>query len=647
MKTIKHLFTILIFFLLLFIYIPNVKADEITFYSIKASVGATESEVGINYHTNSDHSKLYLSLNENMSDAVEFVPEQHVWEKGIVSNDPKTGFQARYVCQVNISNLLLDTDYYYQIKADNASSSIKHFKTTKTSKTTFGVLCDTQASGSNFKYSDQLVEKLATINPDINFFMIAGDIVDRGGYEEQWTNFDQYMPTLNGQYLQATVPGNHELYHSSQSSYIDESIYNEYYNNPKNGTEERPNSTYYFMYNNILFIMLDTMHRSNGDNLFEEQKAWFKQVVMNNPAEFIIVVTHPGCYSAGAYNDDAKQMKSVWRDTFEEYGVDLAISGHEHIYLRTKPLYQDKVNEEKGLTYVIGGCAGAKHYSGKTNDLFEVLLENDNPNGTYCGSIIEVVDNKLTMSYYDMFGNLRDSFTLYSKKHVDQTFTKEEFIDSLQVTYNRTTRYNVLSWDARAYGIFKQINIYMTHLDATYERYIGPTSNEQKVGLGIPNKDYNYKITFFDYDGNEYYTEIDVHNDQVALRPSDFALTVNEIENCKYELEISYNDKTLDEISLDLKYKDKTYSFKNHKLLIELNEEINLSKIEITLLYDFYGEGAEITLSEDDLELTLNLLEHQTPNNSKSGCFSSGAISLIITMFSLLGLSLIISKRRH
>lgn len=672
MKKLSKLLFIIVFIILFTLSFSfKIKADDIVFYSIKASVGETADSIGIIYHTNVENSTVKISKNSNMTSSITITPVVHEWSKAKVKNDDNTGFKSRYVCLANVSNLDLDTTYYYQIESGSVKSKINQFKTAKTTKTTFGVLCDTQASGSNFQYSDQLVEKLASINNDINFFMIAGDIVDRGGYEAQWTNFDTYMPKLNGKYLQATIPGNHELYHSNASDYVDESIYNEYYNNPKNGPAERPNSTYFFKYNNILFIMLDTMQRSNGNNLYDEQIAWFKQVVMNNPADFIIVVTHPGCYSAGAYTSDASIMKSKWRNVFEEYGVDLAISGHEHLYLRTKPLYQDKINEEKGLTYVIGGCAGAKHYSGKSNELFEVLLESDNPIGTYCGSIIEVINNELTMSYYDMYGNLRDTFKLTSRKTVDESFTPEDFIKSLKVTFNEKTKRNILSWDTKAYGIIKQINIYMTHLDATYERYVGPTSNEQAIGMGIPNRDYNYKITFYDYEGNEYKTEIDVINDQIALRPSDFKLEIVETTDLNYDFSFSYEDKGLSEISLELEYNNKTYSFDdNKKLTLTLDSEIDLNEIKINLLYDFYGEGSMAELTKDDVELTTNLLEHKnenepindnppiepntnsdtpTNNNSscKKGCKKQKDLALLVlSTISILGLSIMIYKKK-
>ena len=646
MKQFKKILIITIFILLLLFTRTFIFAEEISFYSIKASVGENATSVGINYHTNTENSKLYLAKSATMANATEYTPTQILWGKGTTSGDPKSSFANRYVCSVNITGLDINTDYYYQIRDGSAESKINHFKTPKSEKTTFAVFCDTQASGSNFQYSDQLAQKLTSINQDISFFMIAGDIVDRGGYEEQWNNFDTYMPYLNGEFLQATIPGNHELYHSSQATYVDESIYNKYYNNPKNGTAERPNSTYYFKYNNVLFIMLDTMQRSNSQNLYDEQIAWFKDVVMNNPADFTIVVTHPGCYSAGAYASDASIMRSKWSTVFEQYGVDLAISGHEHVYLRTKKLYQEKVDEDRGLTYVIGGCAGAKRYTGKNNpDLFEVYLESTNPMGTYTGSIVEIVNNKLTMSYYGSDGELLDQFELTSKKIVDPDYTIDEFMDSFSVYYNNKTRRNILTWDKRGYGKIKEMDVYLTHLDVTLNTYVGPSSNELAIGMGTPNKDYHYEITLKDYDGNVYYKTIDVINDQVALRPSDFKLDIKESEQYVYELTFTYNNKNLSEIALDLIYKGKDYTFSEGILTLRLNEALDLNELNIELLYDFYGEGSLAEISIEDMTVTTDLIidevepidpEPVDDTPKTSSCF--GANGIFISLFSFMSI---------
>jgi len=636
-KTIKILITILSFILLM--NIVHVKADTNYCYNLRASVGETPNEARINYHSSVSTTKVRFGKDSTLSTYTEYTPTSYLWGKGMTNNEEITVFQDRYICQVNIDGLELNTKYYYQVVYENASykSEICSFKTATSDNTVFGVLCDTQASGSNFKYSDQLVDTLRKINSNINFFMIAGDIVDRGGYESQWINLDTYMPILNHQYLQATIPGNHELYHSSATSYIDESIYNVYYNNPKNGPVERQNSTYYFKYNEVLFIMLDTMQRSNGNNLYIEQAEWFKNVVRNNPSDFIIVVTHPGCYSAGSYTGDASIMKGKWRDLFEEYGVSLAISGHEHLYLRTKPLYQDKV-DTNGITYLIGGCAGAKHYSGKNDpELFEVLLESDNPMGTYCGSIVEVVGDTLTLSYYDLYGNLRDQFSIKSKKQVVDDFNINNALDSLKVEYNEKSRRNVLSWDKSLYGYIKDINVYIEHLDVTTSKFVGPISNELPLGIGTPNRDYTYVITLIDYNDVKYTRTINVINNPVALKPSDFQINVNELSKYEYQINVTYDAKKTEQINLTLVYDGKQFTMdENNYYTLKLDSKIDLTKINLKLLFNFYGNGEMMEVENSNLSISSNLLDHEENNKSTdSSCFGGIAIAGFISMAAL------------
>lgn len=104
---------------------------------------------------------------------------------------------------------------------------------------------------------------------------MTGDQVDRGGYEQQWIDYYNYVPSL-GNFLQATIPGNHEYYFSSNGSYISNEIYNQFYNNPTNGPIDRLGSSYYFVWDQILFIMLDTV---KTDYNVAQQQEWFRNVV--------------------------------------------------------------------------------------------------------------------------------------------------------------------------------------------------------------------------------------------------------------------------------------------------------------------------------------------------------------------------------
>ena len=641
----KKIFFAFLFLSLLLLVPLKVHAEEVKFYNIKTSVGVNATSAGINYHASVSGSKVQLSTSSTFNTYTELTPGERTFEKGATNNEDRTIFPSRYVCTLDIGNLLLNTTYYYRIVKDDTYSKTCSFRTAKTTKTTFGVLCDTQSSGSSFLQSDELVKKLVQINPDINFFMIAGDIVDRGGYEDQWDYFDQNMPYFNSNYLQATVPGNHELYHSSLASYEDASIYNVYYNNPKNGVAKRLNSSYYFIYNDILFIMLDTMNRSNGDSQYEEQNAWFKQVVENNKHSFLIVVTHPGCYSAGAYSGDAQIMTGHWRSLFEEYGVDLAISGHEHIYLRTKKLYENKVDNSKGVTYVIGGCAGTKRYSGTNNpELFEVLLESDNPSGHFCGSIVEIEGDTLSFKYYDMYGNLRDSFSIETKNKISSSFDVNEFLNNISVRYDDKTRRNYIVWPNDAYGHLKYVDINIEHLNANLTKFIGPASNEVAVGIGTPTRDYRYNCVFTDYEGHTYEKVIEVHNDTDSYRPKDMKLQVTETSKGNYTFDATYDDNGWEQVRFELIVSGKTYRFdQNNHLEVELPHTLSEDDITLHLVYEFFGSADESTFTKDNMTITLN---HTKDEDKSSGGCKFGFVALM-PLLALSCISVILFKRKH
>ena len=168
---------------------------------------------------------------------------------------------------------------------------------------------------------------------DLKWVMKGPEVVD---------GVEQAAVTLNyGNFLQATIPGNHEYYFSSNGSYISNEIYNQFYNNPTNGPSDRLGSSYYFVWDQFLFIMLDTV---KTDYNVAQQQEWFRNVVKNNPTQWIIVGSHPGLYATGAYESDAQIMRRNWLDLFEECQVDIALNGHEHVYARKNLRYNGNSN---------------------------------------------------------------------------------------------------------------------------------------------------------------------------------------------------------------------------------------------------------------------------------------------------------------
>lgn len=66
---------------------------------------------------------------------------------------------------------------------------------------------------------------------------------------------------------------------------------------------------------------------------------------------------------------------------FEELGVDLVLSGHDHVYHRTTMFENNKTVINEGVTYVVGGSAsGSKYYDAKPNRPWEgIVYDNNNP----------------------------------------------------------------------------------------------------------------------------------------------------------------------------------------------------------------------------------------------------------------------------
>lgn len=70
----------------------------------------------------------------------------------------------------------------------------------------------------------------------------------------------------------------------------------------------------------------------------------------NNPSKYIIVCEH---YQWFFGTNGADSQISRWGELFDKYGVDLALAGNNHIYVRTNALYNKKETDgSKGTVYI-------------------------------------------------------------------------------------------------------------------------------------------------------------------------------------------------------------------------------------------------------------------------------------------------------
>src|SRR5262249_2359414 len=92
------------------------------------------------------------------------------------------------------------------------------------------------------------------------------------------------------------------------------------------------------------FFMLDS------NDFGADQPNWLESSLSDSKAKWKIAVFHHPIYSSGKRHGSASGLRTRLEPLFTRYGVSIALSGHDHIYERTKP--------QQGIHYFVSGAAG-------------------------------------------------------------------------------------------------------------------------------------------------------------------------------------------------------------------------------------------------------------------------------------------------
>ncbi|MBQ3146955.1 MAG: metallophosphoesterase [Oscillospiraceae bacterium] len=380
----------------------------------------------------------------------------------------KTGYVGN---KVTITGLAADTVYYYQLINGEDVTELKSFKTGKDGKEfNFAFVGDPQIGrgygsddGSNSLVLDHLKEDDEhwdrTLNQLItapqfagtDFLMSAGDqtnthLGEYAGHEAQmdaYTNHDVLlgMPTV-------TVLGNHDA-----DSYA---IYDQHFNhpnmliNPETGTyygatytaqpeKYLQSADYYFTYNNVLFLVLNTnTYYASVDNS-AEHLAFIDRVLAetaNQDFNWTIALYHQSPYGSSYHQDPDREeaeayakMRSVLVPKLYEAGVDMILSGHDHCYTRTYVLKPGTDNGAYNDSYVIqnpeatdafSNADGILHVTAATSSASQVNADKYNTEAykvitdtanTRHMTRIEITENTLTLITYNLGTQLSNNIT--------------------------------------------------------------------------------------------------------------------------------------------------------------------------------------------------------------------------------------------
>lgn len=245
----------------------------------------------------------------------------------------------------------------------------------------------------------KLIHNAYSEEPEAAFYIMAGDLVNRGNERDDWDDFFHNATGVFDHRQLVPCIGNHE-----NQGDLGPRMYLELFDLPKNGpTNIAPEHAYSFTYSNALFVVLDS------NLLPADQVEWLDAELAASEATWKFVVYHHPAFSSGASRDNP-DVRNIWTPIFDKYHVDLALQGHDHAYLRTWPMKGDQKagSAAEGTIYIVS-VSGTKFYEQGQFDYTEFGMTNV---ATYQVLDLRIDGNKLTYKAYDIEGKVRDEFVI-------------------------------------------------------------------------------------------------------------------------------------------------------------------------------------------------------------------------------------------
>jgi 3',5'-cyclic AMP phosphodiesterase CpdA len=201
------------------------------------------------------------------------------------------------------------------------------------------------------------------------------------------------------------VPGNHEYPKPKGTETQKELVpyWRAHYTLPENGVKGLEETSYSFDYQGVRFIMI------NGNEKLAEQAGWMESILAKNPCTWTVLAMHQPLYSMGRERDDRK-TRDAFLPLIDKYGVDLVLTGHDHVYSRSRKLKNNATvpDREKGTVYVVS-VSGSKAYS--LNPKYKELMVKTGEK-VQLFQTISINGNKLEFKSFTATGLLYDSFEL-------------------------------------------------------------------------------------------------------------------------------------------------------------------------------------------------------------------------------------------
>jgi predicted MPP superfamily phosphohydrolase len=212
---------------------------------------------------------------------------------------------------------------------DVKSASVKLALPVKDGSVRFAVIGDT---GSGSRQQRELGDTMAQYRAafPFEFVLMMGDNLYGGEAPKDFAaKFEEpYKALLAGKVKFYASLGNHDL-----------PLQTNYTNFNMDGKEY-----YRFKKGNVAFYAL------NSNYMDKKQVKWLEDELSKDTSEWKVCFFHHPPYSSAKKHGSDSQLREVVEPIFLKYGVNVVLTGHDHVYERIKP--------QKGIYYFVSGAGG-------------------------------------------------------------------------------------------------------------------------------------------------------------------------------------------------------------------------------------------------------------------------------------------------
>ena len=356
--------------------------EETIFTHINLTPGADPSQIGFSWFTPKGYSRTAIL---RLAKASELVNGQMPASARQFTAVNSAGTSLYDTNKVTVTGLEPSTAYAYQVGTGSVwSNNVFTFNTQNPSAYRVIVFGDPQVGSSTVLW-ENTVRQAARKAPDAAFMISAGDQTNSNTNSEI---INYLVPSQLRSFPLMAVVGNHDNdpNASSEPTGTDQSYLPLIYlwpNDSMRAGQQLGGWDYYFSYGNTLYISINS-----NDKDIESHRAFMRQAVASHPnATWKVAVFHHDLYGvgdhAGTGYGDAAAMQADWSPFLDEFGIDVAFNGHDHIYARSKlikggeiqrlqrtAIFDQNLNQANpgavilpdGIQYIALSTAGDKFY---------------------------------------------------------------------------------------------------------------------------------------------------------------------------------------------------------------------------------------------------------------------------------------------